>query len=371
MRSSFILFIAIVALITGSGCSEKFDVAAPYKDITVVYAFLDNSDTAHYIRIQKAFLDQNKSALDMAREYDSSFYKNLNVTIKRFLFDGKLYDTIHLDLVNLDNEGYPKQTGTFFNTPNYAYKLSGPLNVGLIYRLVIKNLITGKVDSAESPIIDDLNFGNCYVDAFDSSLNRTGSIDFASTASYKTYNLEIGYVPAPGFTFNDPFHPGDALKNPAAAAQIIFRFNWVDSDQITRVSTPRFYDYDAGLVALNNGAYTFNIKNTALYSAMLTALGTAPTSTTARLLDRCQLFVYFATQDYRTYQQRSLIQGTGLTGNEIEPSFTNIQGTNNPLGLFTSRGIRSGRLTITNQTIDSIRLNQMFAQSNIRGTVYH
>ncbi len=371
MRSSLILFIAFVALITGSGCSEKFDVAAPYKDITVVYAFLDNSDTAHYLRIQKAFLDQNKSALDMAREYDSNFYSHLNVSIKRYLFDGKLYDTVHLNLVNLDNEGYPKQSGTFFNTPNYAYKLRGPLNVGLIYRLMIKNMITGKVDSADAPIIDDLNFNDCYVDAFDSSLNRTGSLDFASTASYKTYNIEIAYRAAPGFSFKDPFYGGDALKNPVAAAQLILRFNWVDSDQITHSITPRYYDYDAGLVGMKNGGYIYNIKNTELYSAMLTGLGTAPTPTTARLLDRCQMFVYFATQDYLTYQQRSLIQGTGLTGNEIEPSFTNVSGENNPLGLFTSRGVRAGRLTITNQTVDSIRIHPMFAQSNIRGTVYH
>ena len=298
MRNSLILFIAFISLLAGSGCSEKFNVAAPYKDITVVYAFLDNSDTAHYIRIQKAFLDENKSALDMAREYDSSFYKNLNVTIKRFLFDGKLYDTIHLNLVNLDNEGYPKQTGTFFNTPNYAYKLPGALNVGLIYRLVIKNLNTGKTDSAEAPIIDDLNFDYCNVDELDSSINRTGTIDFASTASYKTYNFTIKSKAAPDFSFNDPFYHGDALKNPVAAAQVIFRFNWVDSDQISHISTYRYFDYDAGLVQLPpSGEYDFSIKNTTLYSAMLTALGPAPTPYTSRLLDRCQLFVYFATQD--------------------------------------------------------------------------
>src|ERR1700733_8021169 len=113
--------IALLALLFTASCSTKFKIAAPYKNITVVYGFLDEGDTAHYIRIQKAFLDQNKSAVTMSQTPDSSFYSNIDVIVKRInvlTTTGSPSDTIHLNRVDLDLEGYPKQAGTFFTSPN-------------------------------------------------------------------------------------------------------------------------------------------------------------------------------------------------------------------------------------------------------------
>src|ERR1700753_263242 len=109
MKKIVIPFITI-ALFALASCSDKFNVAAPYKNITVIYAYLDCQDTAHYVRIQKAFLDQSKSALTMSQSPDSSFYANINVVIKRYsIVDTSYLDSIHLTRVDLDNEGYPKQ----------------------------------------------------------------------------------------------------------------------------------------------------------------------------------------------------------------------------------------------------------------------
>src|SRR6516164_7458325 len=109
MKKLIIPFIAMVSLFLLPGCSEKFNVAAPYKNITVIYGYLDMKDTAHYIRIQKAFLDQNKSAVTMAQTSDSNFYANLNVTIAKVSFNGATQGVIQLNRVDLNNEGYPKQ----------------------------------------------------------------------------------------------------------------------------------------------------------------------------------------------------------------------------------------------------------------------
>ncbi|MCD6011181.1 MAG: hypothetical protein K0Q79_1043 [Flavipsychrobacter sp.] len=358
--------IAIFALLS-AGCSEKINVAAPYKDISVVYGLLDNWDTAHYIRVQKAFLDNNKSALDMAKTYDSSFYNNLSVIIKRFNFSYKLVDTIHLNLVNLDNEGYPKQPGVFFTSPNYAYKFKGPLDPNYIYRLVITNLATGKTDSADAPILDDTQLSTFYVDALDSTLNPR--LDFHSTASHKSYSLSGYYKAAVGFNYKFYTENGDSIlqSNPAAIAQAIIRFNWVDSEITTGVMTPRFYDYDAGFVNVVNSTFEFEIKNTLLYGALATALKKAPTNV-ARLLDRCEIFVYMSTIDFLTYRNRSLVQGIGITGNEIQPIYTNIKGSS--VGLYTSKGWRGGKITMTSTTVDSVKQHSMFAESNIKGTVY-
>lgn len=355
--------IAFVLLLAGSGCSEKINVAAPYKDITVVYSFLDNWDTAHYVRIQKAFLDNNKSSLDMAKTYDSSFYKHLNVTIKRLDFAYNLKDTIHLDLVNLDNEGYPKEAGVFFNTPNFAYKFKGALNPSYIYRLVITNLLTGRVDSADAPIIDDTQFSRFYVDALDSSQHPM--MDFSSTAKDETFSVRGNYVAPLGFKY---LFAGSEFNNPVSIAQAIIRFRWSDSDITTTVKTPHYYDYDAGFRTAVNGVFDIEIQNVALYNALATGMKKAPANQ-ARLLDRVEIFVYMSTPDFATYRERSLIQGTGLTGNEIQPVYTNIQG--EALGLFTSKGWRNGLITMTSVTVDSLKAHALFAESNIKGTLYH
>src|SRR5690348_5076996 len=67
--------LGFAAIIAATSCSEDFEVAAPYKQVAVVYGILNAKDTAHYIRIQKAFMDEDKSALDMSKVPDSSYFK--------------------------------------------------------------------------------------------------------------------------------------------------------------------------------------------------------------------------------------------------------------------------------------------------------
>ncbi|MBK8555265.1 MAG: hypothetical protein IPL65_05590 [Lewinellaceae bacterium] len=57
-----------------STCSNDFEITAPWKSYPVVYAFLSAQDTAHYVRIEKAFLSPDKSALAVAQIADSLYY---------------------------------------------------------------------------------------------------------------------------------------------------------------------------------------------------------------------------------------------------------------------------------------------------------
>ena len=365
MKKIIFPILSIIALFAVPGCSEKFNIAAGYKDITVVYGYLDMLDTAHYIRIQKAFLSQDKSALVMAQTPDSSFYAHLDVKIKRYSISNgtRAHDTIQLNRVDLGLEGYPKQPGSFFTAPNYAYKFTQTLDPDYIYRLVITNLTTGKVDSAESPVINDADPAKFIVDAFDPTLPVL--LDFHATVGNRYFDLS-GTIKPP---FNFSFH-GDA--DPAVIAQTVLRFNWDDSNTITHELTPHYYDYNAGFVNLGpSGGMDFRLYNNALYSAVATALLTQnpPPANTARLLTRCDLFVYASTRDFLNYQQRSLTQGTGLTGSEIEPIYSNVSGENS-IGLFTARGVRSAKITITNQTIDSLMISPILQGAKLKGRFF-
>jgi len=363
--NKLVFSLLIIATLFATGCSEKFDTAAPYKDITVIYAFLDKKDTAHYIRIQKAFLDQNKNALAMSKEPDSSFYTSLDVKVKKIRINdtSRVADVYSLNRVDLTNEGYPKESGVFFNSPNYAYKFKANLDGGYFYRVVVTNLKTGKADSAMAPIIDDVTPGTYIVDAIDDTFINRLKMDFASTSSNQSYDIRLAYTPPANFSYQ-------GLNTPVFMAYTIIRFNWLDSNINTHEKTPHYYDFVLGNKTLANtsNSITYQTKNTALYSAVASGIGTAPANV-RRLIDRCDVIAYVTTYDYYRYQQASFTQGVGLTGNEIHPIYTNIKG-ENTLGIYTSRGMHQGKITLTDNTVDSLKKNSVVANVRIIGTAY-
>jgi hypothetical protein len=297
----------------------------------------------------------------MASTPDSSFYANLNVMIKRLrVYDSSFADTIHLNRVDLNAEGYPKQPGLFFNAPNYAYKFKNVLDPNYLYRIIITNLSTGQKDSSTCPVIDDGNNMN-----FNSMLfSDTAIIDFSSTSPNKFFTVFCQYGAPDNFLFEN-------LTSPAAVAQVIIRFNWVDSDYVQHTMTAHSSDFNAGFLALtpigNGTTIEMPIPNMQLYTAVNSGLGTAPDHV-IRLMDKCNIFVYLGTQDFVTYQDNSLIQGVGLTGSEIQPVYTNIKG-DDALGLFTSRGMKQGVLKLSNNTMDSLINGSLNTRNNIKGRV--
>lgn len=115
-RLLVISFIAL-ALIQFFACSNDFEVNAPWKDIPVVYGLLDVSDTAHYIKLEKAFLTNGEDALEIAKLEDSLYYENATVQLER---NGQLYT---LERVDGNLWGYPREEGVFTTSPNWLYRI--------------------------------------------------------------------------------------------------------------------------------------------------------------------------------------------------------------------------------------------------------
>lgn len=364
MKKLLFSLLAVSSILLTS-CSEKFEVAAPYKDITVVYGFLDMGDTAHYIRIQKAYLDENKSAISMAQNADSNFFNNISVRIERYRATGNhaYYDSFQLNRVDMTLEGYPKQAGAFFTAPNYAYKFTDALDPQFIYRLKIVHKNTGAIDSADAPVIN-LALSSFKVPIIDDNMTNLAGMAFTSVLPSRHFDFNGSYVPLPGYNYNNE-------TNPVHIAQAFIRFNWDDSDINTKLHTPRSYDMDAGMMAVSqaNNSFEYDIANSSLYAAIGVGMGTAPANV-VRLMNRANISVYLSTSDYVNYRNALLIQGNGLTGSEISPVYTNIKG-QNVLGLFTSRGMHTGPVTIAARTIDSLIASSLLKHTNLKGTVYH
>lgn len=334
-------------------CNEKLNIAAPYKNITVVYGLLNMADTAHYVRIQKAFMDENQSAIDMAKVADSSFYNALNVIVKEYTSAGSLVTTIPLAKVDLAKEGYPKESGVFFNTPNYAYKFKHPLNPAYNYRIVITNTNTGNVDSATTNILnntDPTKFGirewksGLYQLSFENVFRGNGNLDETS------FDADI--------------------PSGVGAVELILRFNWTDSNVVTGVATRKFADFNTFSIKNNftPGVSTnvnFNTQNKNLYDFLNSAMGKPENGNQYRYLDSCDMILYVAGVEYQRYRDLNSNKG-GLTANEIRPLYTNIKG-KDVMGLFSTRTYtQKFQIPLTKDTQDSLKSNEITRELNIR-----
>lgn len=141
-------------------CSNDFDVAAPWKEVPVVYAILSAKDSAQYVRIEKAFLDPQTSALEIAQIADSLYYPADAIMV--FLVRTSNNSQVQLTRVDGNLEGFPRRSGIFATQPNWLYKVKTPAGQGLAlgekYRLIIKRA-DGKPDiTAETTIPEDFTF---------------------------------------------------------------------------------------------------------------------------------------------------------------------------------------------------------------------
>ncbi|MBE0652408.1 MAG: hypothetical protein IH594_01340, partial [Bacteroidales bacterium] len=65
MKKLRLIITLLIAFLFLEQCSTDFDLNAPYKDIMVVYGLLNQNDSTHYLKINRAFLGED-DALIMA-----------------------------------------------------------------------------------------------------------------------------------------------------------------------------------------------------------------------------------------------------------------------------------------------------------------
>ncbi len=118
MKKLLLLLLLPLGLLL-SACSNDFEVTAPWKEIPIVYGILSPQDTAHYLRIEKAFLDPNQSALEVAQIADSLYYPENSITVW-LVPTINPNNRIQLQRVNGALEGYPRDPGVFAGAAQLA-----------------------------------------------------------------------------------------------------------------------------------------------------------------------------------------------------------------------------------------------------------
>ena len=114
-----LILFTLVFHIVISSCSNDFELTEPESEIPVVYGMLSPSDTAIYIRVERAFIDSKTSALTLAKDISKLYFNNISVRLQQ-VTTGKEFT---LQRVDGNSEGYKRSQGAFGDAPNYLYKI--------------------------------------------------------------------------------------------------------------------------------------------------------------------------------------------------------------------------------------------------------
>lgn len=315
-----ILFLAATFALTA--CSNDFDLTEDWKDITVVYGLLDQSQDVQYIRIEKAFLDPKTSAITIAQIADSLYYDNIEVQLQAFLPNGTGGNAYTLQRVNAEDEGFTRADGIFATSPNYLYKFTQPLDQNLTYRLVItKN--DGEEVKAETRICEDFDitspFDTTTALRFKSGAETIFRWNAKSNTKFFNTKLLIHIKEAPS-------------ANPTnfTTRTLVWKINDILKPNETglvrsAVYGEKFYEFLAS--ELEPG-----------YSREIVGI---------------QVQVGAGAVDLLNYLEIGQVN-SGITGADVIPTYTNILGENN-YGVFSSRYYKTfGTYQVDGLTLDSL-----------------
>jgi hypothetical protein len=345
MKKFLALPFTLMLILALNSCKNTIDLAAEYQEVTVVYGLLSKTDTAHYIKINKGFLDKNTNALILAKNSDSSNFGNLVVTVGEYNATNNLITTHTLQKVNLVAENIIKDTGIFYNQPAFAYKFKTPLNPNNSYRLKILNNATGKIVESTTKIIADDNI-----------------------------NFTV-YRPTPTFflAFNNTYPYKFQWRAPAQAKlfDVVLRFNYTEKNIITNQLDTLYKDW---LVLSGIRANTVaggqvleqDIAGNSFYTFLKNNIPVKPN--VERRYDSADVFLTAGGEILSNYIDITQSQG-GITANQIKPEYTNISGPN-AYGIFSTRVKKSiMQIPYTSATYDSLRIGSSTSNLNFVGLV--
>ncbi len=324
MKYLNVYLFVLLFIILFTGCIKDIDITAPGQETTIVYALLDIRDTKHFVRIEKAFLDKEKSALVMAKETDSIYYGDILKVTVTDMTNGTVFT---LNKVYGDTTGIPKDSGIFSNTPNVLYSFDATLQKDHPYKLIVKNTQSG------NEVYSQIMLANIPKFLFPIS------------------GIEIGIVDTIPYTIKWQTQPNDKVFD------LIVRFNYSERNIITNTTIFKSYEYIALKGISSNGlgggeTIEKKINKAEIYKRLALYLK-QDINLERRVVtgNTLEFILYAAGDEYDKYLQIKNAQG-GITSLSYLPTYTNV---NNGLGLVSSRTYsKVNNITISQVSRDSL-----------------
>lgn len=346
MKKLFLLFPAISLFL--ASCSNDFEVTASWKEVPVVYAILSAKDSVNYIRVEKAFLDPNRSALEVAQNADSIYYPANAIQV--YLERVKTGARVQLTRVNGNLEGLVREGGIFATTPNWLYKISTPSGSGLVpaekYKLVIVRADGQKDITAVTTIPGDFKFvtpSNQDIPPRISFLTGKNS-NIAWSADTNSVYFDVDFVVR--------YRAEDALGNTIMRRS----FTWKVGKNIPRKTNASSTTYDV------SADFFFQVLSDTIKTDDLLGRDTISPDR-FRYFEGIDIVLSGGGAEIRTYLETASANA-GLTGSEIIASYTNLS---EGYGIFTAKN--TGRLNgikVTEISINNMNDNPVTKALNFK-----
>jgi predicted protein tyrosine phosphatase len=322
-----------------SGCSTDLDPNADYKEITVLYSILNPADKIHYVKVTKAFQNNNADARYIAANIPDSTYYGTEMVVKLQKLKADSSVLAEYPLTRIDTTG--KEPGTFFSGSQILYRTNSlTLDENATYRVVATNTRTGNVAQSATELLREGNF--CI---FQVSTSPTTAFRSCYTETNKS-----SY---------DADKKGNAIKyNPPANAYIYsvrIDFNFTETTNgIAQNKQVSWYVRSNTLIAPNttdpDAPIIFQIDDNSFYSNVLNLINTDnDNASTTRTAGNILTTVTAGTKTLATYYQ---VNNAFSVFSQTRPEFDNV---NNGTGLVASRRQKIAAATLSPDALKKLR----------------
>jgi hypothetical protein len=316
-----LLFPAIALSFIFSSCSNEVDVIADWKETPIIYGLLTLDSTNQYIKLYKAFLDEETSALEIAQNPDSFYYQyDVEVYLEK-KSNGQRIDLVKTEIAPLDDDG------DFATTPNIIYKFTETLSQNETYIFHFNNTLTGKTATSETPIVNDflINFPPEGYD-FNFTIQNPINIQWKSAKHGKVCDLVFRFT-YDEWNINTPSDATTKSVEWKVAGNIVSN-STVGGEQLSaRLDGASFYTSLKSLIPENS-----ELRRRAV---------TRP----------IELLFYVGGEELYNFIRVNQAQ-SGITSLQTLPEYTNVTG---GLGIFSSRKYKLREdLGMNNVSLDSL-----------------
>ncbi len=335
MNKLTLVFISVFTILFASSCNNDINTNAPDKEIMVIYGLLNTNDTVHYVRVNKAFLTQGESALEVAKRSDITYFDSIEVKIEEYdvVSSTPIFRTSYTLQKDLSIK---KDTGIFSNYPNVLYSLKQKLNENYMYRIIVTNKLTKNVATAETILVHNPTLGNPSknTNLYLIDPNRNLSFFWTGGKNAKTYDMTV-------------------------------RFFWDEYDSATNLIVDSNLFIDWGIVGdkqtSTSGQIRSNVAGKNFYSFLGSRL--KPQVGKYRVPKKVD-FIYWAADDDLFLYRRVNTPSIGIV--QAKPEYTNIS--NGNFGIFASRNkFVLSNVSISDKTITFLRVNSNTRHLKFRG----
>ncbi len=312
MRKYVLGLLAISLFFTA--CETDVDINADWKDTTLVLGIFTTTDSIHYLRIHKAYLDPERSAFEVAKIKDSLYYNSLTVTIEQ-VRNNTVINTFTCERIDtniLENGLFASPEAVL-----YRFRSGNILDSSSTYRLKILTPFNSVASSSMNPIGNATSLptglppGGQVPPSF-AGINWTNSsplVNFRQPANAKMFELTVRvfYDEWNRFTVTPSDTPGLQLKSVDWKAQSNQLVKTVNNNESTQIRL--------------NGRNMFAFMNSAI-----------PVNPDVNRRLRGTLFIFdFADDNLNTFLS---VNRPSPSVVDVRPTFSNVE---NGLGIFASR----------------------------------